>query len=65
MRIAGYVDIDPRKTGRFVGGVPVIPPAELPPPGTVFVLGYVGTRGARELIRGDLVRRVMVKAGIS
>lgn len=52
--IAGYVDIDPAKVGQTVGGVPVIPPAALPPVADSFVLGYVGTRGARELIRADL-----------
>ena len=57
LRIAGYVDIDPRKTGKRVGGVPVIGPEALPQPGRAFVLGYVGSRGARELIRAELARR--------
>ncbi len=57
LRIAGYIDIDTRKTGKTVGGVPVIPPEGLLPPGKVFVLGYVGKRGAREDIRGRLDRR--------
>jgi hypothetical protein len=35
----------------------VIPPAALPPPGETFVLGYVASRGARALIRGELARR--------
>jgi glycosyltransferase involved in cell wall biosynthesis len=55
--IAGYVDIDPKKTGRSLAGRPVIPPTALPPPGGIFVLGYVASRGARELIRGELARR--------
>jgi hypothetical protein len=55
--IAGYLDIDPKKTGRAVGGRPVLAPEELPPPGEAFVLGYVASRGARELIRGELARR--------
>lgn len=55
--IDGYVDIDPAKTGRRVGGVPVIGPDELPAPGETFVLTYVSKRGARELIRADLQRR--------
>lgn len=55
--IAGYIDVDVRKTGRIVGGVPVVDPAALPAPGTIFVLGYVGTRGARELIRAALTAR--------
>ncbi len=59
--IAGYVDIDPSKTGRSLAGRPVIPPAALPPPGAIFVLGYVASRGARELMRGELVRRGYVE----
>lgn len=55
--LAGHVDIDPKKTGRLVGGRPVVRPDELPPPGEAFVLGYVASRGARELIRADLRRR--------
>jgi hypothetical protein len=61
LRIAGYVDVDPRKTGREVGGRPVIAPAELPPPNGALVLGYVASRGARELIRGELGRRGYVE----
>jgi glycosyltransferase involved in cell wall biosynthesis len=57
VRIAGYIDVDPKKTGRKVGGVPVVAPDGLPEPGAVFVLGYVATRGARDLIRGELTRR--------
>jgi glycosyltransferase involved in cell wall biosynthesis len=59
VRIAGYIDIDAKKTTRALGGrgVPVIAPADLPAPGGVFALGYVSTRGARDLIRADLVRR--------
>ena len=61
VEIAGYVDVDPKKTGRSVGGVPVVDPAGLPPPGRVFVLGYVGSRGARDLIRAALVTRGYVE----
>ncbi len=57
LKIAGYIDVDAKKTGKSVGGVPVIAPAELPPPGEILVLGYVSSRGARELIRGELARR--------
>lgn len=55
--IAGYIDVDAKKTGRNVGGVAVVAPAELPPPGAIFVLVYVSSRGARDLIRAELVRR--------
>lgn len=56
IRISGYIDIDPKKSGRELAGVPVISPASLPPPADAFVLGYVASRGARELIRGHLQR---------
>lgn len=57
LRIAGYIDVDVKKTGKRVGGVPVIGPDELPPPGRVFVLGYVAKRGVRELTRAELTGR--------
>ncbi|PTY00081.1 glycosyltransferase family 2 protein [Opitutus sp. ER46] len=52
--IAGYIDVDAKKAGHVVGGVPVISPAELPPPGSRLILGYVSNRGAREYIREQL-----------
>ncbi len=52
---AGYVDVDAKKTGRAVGGLPVVGPDALPPREESFVLGYVGTRGARDLIRAALL----------
>lgn len=57
VRISGYIDIDAKKTGRTVGGVPVVAPDGLPAPGEAFVLGYVSSRGARELIRAALRSR--------
>ncbi len=59
--IAAYIDIDPRKIGRALHGRPVLAPDELPPAGEVFVLSYVGSRGARERIRGALVERGYVE----
>lgn len=58
-RIAGYIDVDVKKATRAIGGTgrPVITPAELPPAGAIFVLGYVTSRGARELIRAELRAR--------
>lgn len=63
IRIAGYVDIDPRKTTPALGGtgVPVIAPGALPEPGRAFVLGYVAARGARDLIRPQLAARGYVE----
>lgn len=59
LRIAGYVDVDPKKTTGALGGtgLPVISPAELPRPDDAFVLGYVSSRGAREFIRTALGTR--------
>ncbi len=54
--IAGYIDVDAKKTGKKVGGRPVLPTSALPEPGEAFVLGYVSTRGARDLIRAELLR---------
>lgn len=63
VRIAAYVDVDAKKvTGAMGGsGLSVRAPAELPAPGSLCVLGYVSTRGARDLIRADLLRRGYVE----
>jgi len=63
VRIAGYIDVDAKKTTPALGGtgVPVIAPADLPPPGKIFVLGYVSSRGAREHIRAELRARGYVE----
>jgi threonine dehydrogenase-like Zn-dependent dehydrogenase len=55
------IDIDPRKLGRVVsGGVPVRSPEEaLKHHGPI--LGAVGSRGARSLIRERLVRAGLVE----
>lgn len=57
--IAGYVDVDPAKLTPAIGGRgrPVVSPGALPPPGRAFVLAYVGSRGARELIARELLAR--------
>ena len=57
--IAGYVDVDVKKTGRGLGGTgaPVIAADALPPPGGIFVLSYVTTRGARDYNREKLLAR--------
>jgi glycosyltransferase involved in cell wall biosynthesis len=59
LKIAGYVDVDGRKVTEAIGGtgVAVIPPARLPPPTEALVLGYVSSRGARELIQAELRAR--------
>ena len=47
-RFAGFVDIDPRKTGRDIAGRPVVEPTDLGEPDGRFVLLGVGSTGARE-----------------
>jgi len=61
--IAGFIDVDPKKTGRGIGGTgrPVLAPAQLPPREDALVLGYVTTRGARDLHRAELTRRGYVE----
>jgi len=44
--VAAYADIDPRKIGRMIHGVPVLAPEDLPPPEQCFVIPYVASRGA-------------------
>ncbi|MEY4941391.1 MAG: hypothetical protein RIQ93_3126 [Verrucomicrobiota bacterium] len=63
VRIAGYIDVDAKKTGRGLGGtgVPVLAENALPPTGTIFVLSYVTTRGARDYNRRQLIARGYVE----
>jgi glycosyltransferase involved in cell wall biosynthesis len=57
IHIERYVDIDPRRIGQTIHGRPVISREALPGPGAIFVIPYVGTRGARDLISRFLVAR--------
>lgn len=56
-RPLAVVDINPRKIGRSIHETPVIPPGDLPPPGTGFVVVAVGAPGARDEIRSWLNAR--------
>ena len=47
------LDIDPTNIGRTRHGVAILPPEAIRP-GSALVLGAVGSRGARELIRARL-----------
>lgn len=51
IRIAGYIDVDPKKIGKQFNGLPVIGLDELGSRKNCFVISYVGSRGAREDIR--------------
>lgn len=54
IRLGGYVDVAPRKIGMCIGGLPVLGPDTVPPAAECFILGAVGTRGARDFIRAEL-----------
>lgn len=58
---SGFVDIDPRKIGRVLQGRPVIGSDALPETERAVVVSYVGTRGAREVIRAELLERGRVE----
>lgn len=49
-----WIDIDPRKIGNAVDGVPVVAPGWLQQGERPFVLNYVNNHGARELITAEL-----------
>jgi Glycosyl transferase family 2 len=51
---AALVDLDPRKIGQEIHGAPVIRPADLASIEDAYVLGAVGSPGAREDIRSAL-----------
>ena len=57
VRAAGWVDVDPRKWGKRIGGLPVYSPAQLPPREECFVISAVSSRGARDEIAQDLESR--------
>lgn len=59
--IAGFIDIDPAKCQPGRAQLPTCLPDQLPPPDKVFVVGYVGKRGARELIRQCLCGKGFVE----
>jgi cellulose synthase/poly-beta-1,6-N-acetylglucosamine synthase-like glycosyltransferase len=48
------VDINPRKIGKRIHGIPIVPPEELPPPGHATIFVAVGAPGARDDIRAWL-----------
>ncbi len=54
VRIAGFIDIDPRKIGGRKRGKPVWPPSAAAELDGELILGAVGARGARASIRGAL-----------
>jgi hypothetical protein len=55
--VCGYIDVDTKKISGRIAGRPVVGPHQLPSSEEAFVLGYVSSRGARQLIRDALTRR--------
>ena len=53
---AGFIDIDPLKIGRRLQGRPVVSSEQLPPADAAVIVSYVGSRGARDVIRRDLTQ---------
>jgi glycosyltransferase involved in cell wall biosynthesis len=56
-RIVGYLDVDPRKRGRTAYGRPIHMPEDVAGPDFGFVVSYVGSRGAGDIIRAQLTAR--------
>ena len=54
---SAWIDIDPRKIGNRIDGVPVVSPDALVQTPRPFVLVCVANHGARDLIRADLSSR--------
>ncbi len=52
--LCAYIDVDPRKIGQRIEGIPVLAPDALTANPNAFVLGMVGSVGARDLIRSML-----------
>lgn len=51
MEIAAWIDVDPRKIGNIVHGIPVRGREALPKPGTGFFLAYLAGHGAADELR--------------
>lgn len=52
--VRAYIDVDPRKVGQRIESIPVVAPDALAANPDAFVLGMVGSVGARDLIRSML-----------
>jgi glycosyltransferase involved in cell wall biosynthesis len=54
LSLRAFVEVDPRKIGQRIYGAPVLPVSALPSVRGCFVLGAVGSPGARALLREGL-----------
>lgn len=59
--LGAYIDIDARKVGRTIEGLPVLSPDQVRSASGCFVLCYVSKRGARELASAHLSGRGFVE----
>jgi len=57
IQCGGFIDIDPRKTRSPLRGVPRFYYKDIPPPGDIFILSYVGVHDARDFIAAFLEER--------
>lgn len=57
----GYLDVDPKKTGKVFNGLPVLEAEDMPEKNEAYVVSFVGTRGARDEIRRMLRRKSYVE----
>jgi glycosyltransferase involved in cell wall biosynthesis len=55
--VAAYVDVDPSRTHRSIGGIPVLALQDLPEPGSCFCLSFVAQREARQDVAAHLEDR--------
>ncbi len=57
----GYLDVDPKKTGKVFNGLTVSEADDMPGKEEAYIVSYVGTRGARDEIRRMLRRKDFVE----
>lgn len=53
----GYLDVDPKKTGKVFNGLRVSEAEDMPKKEDAYIVSHIGTRGARDEIRRMLWRR--------
>ncbi len=53
----GYLDVDPKKTGKVFNGLCVSEAEDMPGKEEAYIISYIGTRGARDEIRRMLWRK--------
>ncbi|BDS05284.1 glycosyl transferase family 2 [Oceaniferula spumae] len=54
-KASGFVDVDPRKIGNYLQGRPVVAVDHLPKAENAVIVCYVASRGAGDVVRGQLL----------